>query len=154
MKSVLMAVDDNKSSLAAVEAYHRLFSANPPDKVVLLYVEKIEGLSLMDEMLGSAEMDTLKEELQGTAYQKHLDEKARKIIDYFRSALEENGVRDIKTVIREGHPSEEILGVAREEEADLIIVGSKSSRKHSILMGSVSREVANRAGASVLLARG
>jgi len=154
MRNILIAVDDNKSSLAAIDTYHQLFSQNPPGKIVLLYVEKIEGRSLMDEMLGPGEMKTLKEELKGTVYQKHLDEKAGKVIDYFRSALEEKGIGDIKTVIREGHPSEEILEAAREEEADLIIVGSKNSRKHSFLMGSVSREVANRAGASVLLARG
>ncbi len=153
MKNILIAVDDNKSSLAAIDTYHRLFSQNPPGKVVLLYVEKIEGRSLMDEMLGPAEMKTLKEELRGTGYQKHLDERAQKVVDYFRSALEDKGVRNIESVIWEGHPSEEILQVARDEEADLIIVGSKSSRKHSILMGSVSREVANRAGMSVLLAR-
>ena len=153
MKNVLIAVDDNKSSLAAVETYHRLFAGNRPDKVVLLFVEKIEGRSLMDEMLGPAEMKTLKEELRGTSYQKHLDEKARKVLEYFSAALKEKGVTDLKTLIREGHPSEEILQVAREEEADLIILGSKSSRRKSLLMGSVSREVANRAHRTVLIAR-
>ena len=153
MKSVLIAVDDSKSSMAAIDKCHEVFSVSAPEKVVLLYVEKIEGRSLMDEMLGPAEMQTLKEELEGTAYQRHLDEKARKVIDYFSKALEEKGLENIKAVIREGHPSEEILQAAREEEADLIIVGSKSKRKHSILMGSVSREVADRAETSVLIAR-
>jgi len=153
MKKVLLAVDDTKGSLTVVDRYHEVFEDNHPESVVLLYVEKIEGRSLMDEMLGSAEMETLKEELKGTRYQRRLDEKAHAVIDYFRRALEEKGGRDIKTVIREGHPAEEILRAAVEEGADLIVVGSKSSQKRSVLMGSVSREVANRAGISVLVAR-
>ncbi len=153
MKNVLIAVDDSRNTLAAIDKFHDLFSQNRPGKVVLLYVEKIEGRSLMDEMLGSAEMETLKEELKGTGYQKHLDEKAQKVIAFFRKALEKNGSQEVETVIREGHPSEEILKVAEEKKADLIIIGSKGRRRHSLLMGSVSREVANRAGTSVLLAR-
>jgi len=153
MKNVLIAVDDSRNTLAVIDKYHELFSQSPPEKVVLLYVEKIEGRSLMDEMLGPAEMETLKEELQGTGYQKRLDEKAQKVVAYFRKALEEKGLHDVETVIREGHPSEEILRVAEERKADLIIVGSKGRRKHSLLMGSVSREVANGADTSVLLAR-
>jgi nucleotide-binding universal stress UspA family protein len=153
MKKVLLAVDDTKGSLTVVDRYYDVFADNHPESVVLLYVEKIEGRSLMDEMLGAAEMETLKEELQGTRYQQRLDEKAQAVIDYFRTSLEEKGVRDIKAVIREGHPAEEIVRAADEEGADLIVVGSKSSRKHSVLMGSVSREVINRAGMSVLVAR-
>jgi nucleotide-binding universal stress UspA family protein len=153
MKNVLIAVDDSRNTLAVIDKFHDLFSRNRPGKVVLLYVEKIEGRSLMDEMLGSAEIETLKEELKGTSYQKHLDEKAQKVIAFFRKALEKNGSQEVETVIREGHPSEEILKVAEEKKADLIIIGSKGRRRHSLLMGSVSREVANRAGTSVLLAR-
>lgn len=153
MKNVLIAVDDSKSSLAVIEKYKELFGQSPPEKVLLLYVEKIEGRSLVDEMLGPAEMETLKEELKGTKYQRHLDEKAEKVVAYFKKALAGGGSPDVEPIVREGHPSEEILKVAVEKEADLIIVGSKGRRAHSLLMGSVSREVANRAGTSVLLAR-
>lgn len=153
MKKVLIAVDDSKSSLTVIEKYSELFSGNHPEKVLLLYVEKIEGRSLMDEMLGPAEMETLKEELKGTSYQQRLDEKAGKVIAFFQKALEKAGAPNIETVIREGHPSEEILQVAEEKGANLIIIGSKGRRAHSLLMGSVSREVANRASTSVLLAR-
>ena len=153
MKNVLIAVDDSRSTLAVIDKFHDLFAESRPEKVVLLYVEKIEGRSLMDEMLGQAEMETLKEELQGTAYQKHLDEKAQKVIAFFREALEKKGSHKVETVIREGHPSEEILKVAEETKADLIIIGSKGRHRRSLMMGSVSREVANKASTSVLLAR-
>jgi hypothetical protein len=69
MKKILVAVDDSKGSENAVSALTDLYSCSRPETVVLLYVEKIEGRSLMDEMLGKAEMSTLKEELKGTEHQ-------------------------------------------------------------------------------------
>jgi len=153
MKKVLLAVDDSKGSATVIERYQEVFADNHPESVVLLYVEKIEGRSLMDEMLGEAEMETLKEELKGTRYQERLDRKAKAVIEYFRASLEEKGLTGVKTLVREGHPAEEIIRAAEEEGADLIMVGSKATRRNSVLMGSVSREVANRAGMSVLVAR-
>ncbi len=152
MKKVLIPVDDSKGSLTSLKVFQELFSDNTAS-VVLLYVEKMEGRSLMDDMLGKAELSTLKEALKGTDYQKMLDEKAGKIIGFYKTALEKQGVTDIKTVIKEGHPAEEILQTAKDEEARLIIVGSRSDRMHSFFMGSVSREVANRSDIPVVIAR-
>lgn len=107
----------------------------------------------MDDMLGEAELSTLKEELKGTRYQAMLDAKAKKILEYCRRKLEEGGTANVETVIREGHPAEEILQVAKDEDVRLIIVGARSKRAHGFLMGSVSREVANGAAGPVLIAR-
>lgn len=153
MKKILIAIDDSKGSRRAVDTFAELFTHCRPEEVVLLYVEKIEGRSLMDEMLGQAELSTLKEELKGTRYQKLLDERAGKVTGYFRKVLEGKGVTGIRTVVREGHPADEILDAAKEEDADLIVVGSRAGRLHTLLMGSVSREVANRADRPVLIAR-
>jgi nucleotide-binding universal stress UspA family protein len=154
MKKVLLAVDDTKGSIRAAEVLVSLFPSMGPETVVLLYVEKMEGRSLMDEMLLSeSEMKTLKESLQGTAYQEMLDKKAERIIDYFKRQLEEQGMSGIKTIIKEGHPADEILSTAKEEDVELIIVGSRRKRLHNLFMGSVSREVSNRAEIPVLVAK-
>lgn len=153
MKKILIAVDDSKGSNAIIETFAPLFSCSRPETVVLLYVEKIEGRSLMDEMLGIAEMSTLKEQLQGTEYQDALDKKANAILNYYKKSLEDKGVTGIKTVIKVGHPADEILQTAKEEGVEMIIIGSRGKRLHTLLMGSVSREVANRAEIPVLIAR-
>jgi len=153
MKTILIAVDDSKGAKATIDTFIELFSCTRPEKVVLLYVEKIEGKSLMDEMLGMAELATLKEQLQGTVYQDALDKKARAVLEHYKKALIIKGVMGIKTVVKEGHPSDEILETAKDEGADMIIVGSKGKRLHTFMMGSVSREVANRAEVPVLIAR-
>ncbi|MEJ2314283.1 MAG: universal stress protein [Nitrospirota bacterium] len=153
MKKVLVAVDDSKGSMKAIDAFVDVFSCNPPEEVVLFHTQKIEGRSLMDEMLGKAEMSTLKEELKGTDYQKELDRRTQAILDHFRKSLEDRGIKGIKSVVKEGHPAEEILNTAKEEGAGMIIVGSRGKRLHTLLMGSVSREVANRADVPVMLAK-
>jgi len=153
MKKVLIAVDDSKGSQAPIDVFVGLFSCTRPETVVLLYVEKIEGKSLMDEMLGMAELSTLKEQLQGTAYQDALDKKARTVLEHFKQELSRKGVTGIKTVVKQGHPADEVLATANEEGAEMIIVGSRGKRLHTFMMGSVSREIANRAEVPVLIAR-
>ncbi len=154
MKKILVAVDDTKSSLRSVEFMAKLFPYTRPETVLLLYVEKIMGRSLMDDVLMSdSEIEALKDSLKGTEYQEMLDRKAKKIIDYFKKALEKQGVTGVKPIIKEGHPAEEILKTAQDEGAEMIVIGSRGKRLHNLFMGSVSREVANRADVFVLIAR-
>ena len=153
MKNVLIAVDDSKASKRTAQAFLDLYSCSRPEKVVLLFVEKIEGRSLMDEMLGEAELGTLKEALKGTEYQEKLDKRAQTVLSFYGSILEDNGIEGVKKVLKEGHPADEILNAAKEEGSDLIIVGSRGSRVQNLMMGSVSREVANRAEMPVLIAK-
>ncbi|MDP2157231.1 MAG: universal stress protein [Nitrospirota bacterium] len=153
MKKVLIAIDDSKGSEAADSTFIDLFSSDRSVTALLVYIQKIEGRSFMDDMLGEAELSTLKEMLKGTEYKKLLDKKAEKVISYHREILKKSGVTEIKTLIRDGHPADEILNTAKEEGADMIIIGSRGTRMHNLLMGSVSREVAGRADIPVLLAK-
>lgn len=153
MKKVLFAVDDTKGSKAAVDGFSRVCKSIAPETVLVLYVEKFEGRSLMDEMLGDAEMSTLKEVLEGTEYKAKLDEKAEKILNFYKKAFESSGVSGVKTIMKEGHPAEEILKTASEEEVDMIVVGSRGKRTSRRFMGSVSREVLNHAEVPVLLVK-
>ncbi len=154
MQTILVAVDDTKSSLRTIEFMAKLFPCTRPETVLLLYVEKLMGRSLMDDVLMSdSEIETLKESLKGTEHQEKLDAKAKKILDYFKKALEEQMVTGVKPVIKQGHPAEEILKLAQEACAEMIVIGSRGKRLHNLFMGSVSREVANRADVSVLIAR-
>jgi nucleotide-binding universal stress UspA family protein len=153
MKKVLIAVDDTKGSKAAVLTCSNTCKCIRPDTVLLLYVERFEGRSLMDASLGVAEMSTLKEVLEGTEYKEKLDAKAEAILDFYKKNLEENGVTGIKPIVKYGHPADEILETAKQEGADLIIVGSRGKRTSHLFMGSVSREVANNAEVPVLLVK-
>ena len=152
MKKILIAVDDTKGTKNAFDMCIHVCSCIRPETALLVYVEKLEGRSLMDDQLLSvSEMKTLKEVLEGTEYQEALDKRAQKILDHYKKALEDRGVTGVKTILRKGHPAEEILATAKEENVDMIIIGSRGKRATHLFMGSVSREVANGAAVPVLL---
>jgi nucleotide-binding universal stress UspA family protein len=152
MKRILIAVDDTKGTKNAFTMCTHVCSCIRPEAVLLVYVEKLEGRSLMDDQLLSvSEMKTLKEVLEGTEYQEALDKKAKAILDYYKKALEDGGITGVKQIVRKGHPAEEILATAKEESADMIVIGSRGKRTARLFMGSVSREVANSATVPVLL---
>ena len=159
MNTILLAVDDTKGSLQVVETLKNLRGDCSerdcmPETIILLYVQKPEGRSVMgDLLLSTSEMETLKESLQGTEHQAQLDQKAEKVLNYFKDLLEKQGFSGIKPLSLQGHPAEEILKTAKEEKAEMIVMGSRGKRLHNLWMGSISREVANNAEMAVLIAK-
>jgi nucleotide-binding universal stress UspA family protein len=153
MKKVLIAVDDTKGTRNSFNMCSVMCSCMNPDSIVLVFVEKFEGRSLIDDMLGDTEISTLKEVLAGTEYKEALDKKANDILNHYKGELEAKGLKGVKTVIREGHPADEILKAAEEEGVDMIIVGSRGKRTSHLFMGSVSREVVNRSDIPVLVVK-
>ena len=153
MKNILLAVDDTKGSKEAVSSFARACKCINPDRLILLHVEKLEGRSLIDGMLGDPEMATLKETLEGTDYKEALDRRAKRILDYYSKAMSENDVQGVETMVRVGHPADEIMQAAAEEGVDMIIIGSRGKRTSHLFMGSVSREVADRSEIPVLLVK-
>lgn len=153
MKKILLAVDDTKGAHSAFSFCSDICPGLHPEGVVLLFVERFEGKSLIAEMLGDAEASTLRDALQGSEYKATLDRKASAILDHYRKALEEKGLTGIKTIVKFGHPADEILNTAREENAGMIVIGSRGRRTSHLFMGSISREVANRSEVPVLLVK-
>ena len=153
MKKILIAVDDTKGSKKTFSISERLCKSLNPESIILVYVERYEGRSLMDEMLGDAEMSTLKEMLEGTEYKEALDNKANEILDFYKNELESHGLKGVKTIIKGGHPVDEILKAAEEEGADMIVIGSTGHRPSDVLIGSVSREIVYKSDIPVLVAK-
>lgn len=153
MNKVLIAVDETKGSRKAFTTCVNFCACMRPKTISLVYVEKFEGKSLIDEMLGDTEMMTLQSVLRGTEYQAALDRKARTVLQYYKKLLNDKGLARIRTLVKKGHPAEEILKAAKAEKSDLIIIGSRGKRTSRLFMGSVSREVANRSEVPVLLVK-
>ena len=148
---VLIAVDGTRSSRAVLSTYSHLLRL--PDEVVLLHVQRLEGESVMIDMLGEPELATLKSSLAGTEHQRILDGRAAKIVDHYRSKLAAPATT-VRAVVRAGRPADEILAVAAEEGVDLVILGaSGKNRLDRLITGSVAGEVERLASVPVLRAR-
>jgi nucleotide-binding universal stress UspA family protein len=152
MEKILVAVDNTKGSKYVLSVFNNLVM--PPEEVILLHVERLEGRSLMIDMLGEAELSTLREDLKDTEHKKALDRKAEKILGYCRRKLEDSGLTSVKTLIRDGIPAEEILKVAKKENVELIILGcSEGKGLNRFISGSVARDVEKKAKVPVLVAK-
>ncbi len=151
VEKVLIAVDESKGSRAALSAFQYLI--RKPRTVVLVTVQRLLGDSLVIDMLGEAELQTLRESLKDTEHKEALDSRAQQILDRYAGELRIDGVT-VKKVVRDGPPAEEILKIAREEGVDLIIIGHSCKNFFSrLLKGSVSREIRKNGRIPFLVAR-
>jgi len=150
MEKVLIAVDDTKGSKNVLDVFSNL--VKPPKEVLILHVQKLEGKSLMIDMLSDHELATLKESLEGTEYKEKLDRKTETILNYYRKEFESTGLVSVRTIKREGIPSDEILKVAEEESVDLIVVGGNGKRGlNRLITGCVSKHVERNASVPVIV---
>lgn len=154
MKNILLAVDNTKGSKRAVETVTGWTKPFQPESILLLHVQKLYGLSVIGEGLESdQDIEETVTALKDSDKMEQLNSASAKIISYYTHMLEQAGFGNIKSLIKKGHPSEQIIATAKEENVDLIVVGSRGARLHTLLLGSVSREVSNTADISVLVAR-
>ena len=152
MKKILIAADDTKGSLGVLEVFRN--QLRPPEEVILVHVQRILGRSVMGNMLGEAEMSTLKEAVKETEFQEELDRKAEKVLSYYKKELENGGLSKIRTVIRAGNVTEEILKVAEEEQVDLMIMGCNGkSGMDRLITGCATRDVERRTNVPVMVAK-
>jgi nucleotide-binding universal stress UspA family protein len=88
-----------------------------------------------------------------TAISVNLSEGADQVLARAAARAHEKGVRP-ETYARENDPAEAILEVARAQNADLIVVGSRGlSGLQRFLLGSVSAKVSEHAQCSVMIVR-
>jgi len=152
MRKILIAVDDTKGSRNVLSVFHNFVQL--PVEVILLHVERLEGRSMMIDMLGDPEMATLKDMLHGTEYKEALDRRSEKILAFYEKELTNDGQVTIRTMRREGVPSEEILKVSAEVGAELIILGQSGKIGFDrFITGQVAKYVESKATVPVLVAR-
>ena len=153
MKKVLVAAGETKGSLAVLDVFRN--QVRPPEEVILVHVQQPLGKSLMGQMIGEAEMSTLKDVIKDTEFQEELDKKSQRILSYYEEELKNDGLFKIKTIVRTGNVHEEILKVAEEEQADMMILGcSGKSGFDKLISGCATKDVERNASIPVVVAKG
>jgi nucleotide-binding universal stress UspA family protein len=137
---ILMAVEGTAGSTSVLSVYRTM--AREPDSVILVYVQRPGGKSMTTG------------ELRESEHKDALNRKAEKILDFCKQEIENIGPVNVKALVRDGVPSEEILKTAREEAVDLIIMGrSNKSAFRRLVAGCVTKEVERAATVPVLVAK-
>jgi nucleotide-binding universal stress UspA family protein len=86
--------------------------------------------------------------------QEELDEEARRLLDAQVKQIEADGSTVAQTHLRVGRPDEQIVALAEEIGAGLIVMGSRGlGGLRRLLMGSVSDSVVRHAHCPVLIVR-
>jgi len=152
MNKVLISADNMKGANEILSSMNHVVTS--PDSIILLHVQQLVGNSVMTAMMSDSEIETLKESVEGTEHKELLDRRAEKVLMHYKKALEDRGMANIKSVVRAGHPADEILKVAEEENVDLIIVGcSGKSRLKKFATGCASRDVEKNSNIRVLITK-
>ncbi len=120
MGKVLMAVDHTAGSRAALTVYKSLLPL--PECVVLVHVRQPGRTPAISDMSGGTSK-VPQESQRDRARAAVPDRNAEKIVGFYKQEIEKIGPVRVKALVRDGFPGDEILKVAEEEKADLIIMG-------------------------------
>ena len=141
---VLVATDGSEYARKGVEYAANLVAKN--GKLVLLHVVPHDPRIPQDAICFSdceARDRKFLEELK-EAGKKMLEEEAKRLKNGF----------DVETIVEIGDPSEEIVRIAKEINADMIVMGVRGvSKWRKIFLGSVSEEVLEKTDIPVFIVR-
>lgn len=137
-KKILVPVDGSQHSKLAKRKAMGIAAAMGADIVLMHATGRIPSL------IGGAAREELMEELL---------KDADNVLQPYRKVLDEKGVNYVERVVT-GEAGDMICQVAKEEECDLIVMGSRGlSDMEGILVGSVTHRVLSCCTLPVLVAR-
>lgn len=141
-RTVLVGTDGSASSMAAVERAAHLALDAGAELVVGSAYRPMDGRDLREAS----------EQLGREAYKVAGAAPAESALAEAEGKARATGLEKVRTVAREGSPNEVLLDLARENEADLVVVGNRGLNSLSgRLLGSVPSEVTHRATCDVLV---
>lgn len=138
-KVVLVPVDQSERARRAFDYAVRLAKTIASEIIILSVLEDIPASPGSYISIGELE-NTIKEDLG-------------RYVSELANSADSNGVKS-KALIRKGHPVKVILDVARSENADLIVMGSRGLGEFKeMLLGSVSHGVIGHSTVPVLIVK-
>lgn len=79
---------------------------------------------------------------------------ANQVLSDASSRAEKNGVEQVRTHVGKGDPAGAIISHVKRRKNDLVVLGTRGlSKAHGILLGSVSRKVADLCKVNCLIVR-
>jgi nucleotide-binding universal stress UspA family protein len=145
ISKVLVAMDGSETSLKAYQ--YASFLAKQCDAALLIVniFDTFERIS--SKIKQELEIGKQIEAEGGTAV-------TLQILDDYKSQAKDSGIKDVKTVRREGNAAAEILLIADEEKVDTIVIGSTGiNTVKEFLLGGVSHKVIHHSKCPVTVVR-
>ena len=144
--SILVATD---ASPAANRAVALAIEIAVKHEAALDIVYVVRDLQLPDKLRGMAEVENM-----AGARGEVLMFVAEQILGDARERARAGGVGEVHTHVGRGDPAGAIIAQAKRRRSDLIVLGTRGlSKTKGLLLGSVSRKVANLCNRNCLIAR-
>ncbi len=141
---VLVCTDGSKQSRFAVEQAALIAEGPNFDEVVVIHVD--EGEPRYTALPWGEGYVPSEQEMEN--YRKMLEERKEERKNFLleaRQVFEEKGIR-ARTILKDGHPAQTIVGVAEEEGFGMIVIGSRGyGGLKRLFLGSVSNAVVQEA---------
>ncbi|CAI9740178.1 stress A [Octopus vulgaris] len=145
-RNVILAMDGSEHSNFALEFYKRNIY-HPRDKVIAVHVPEYHKLQNSPSVI-TADADNLSEVF------KEESGRIQKNVDTIKKRLDDAGLPDAEVKIIAGKPGEAIVHASQEEQAHLIVTGTRGlGTIRRTLVGSVSDYVLHHANVPVLICR-
>lgn len=142
---ILVPIDGSTHSKKALE-----FAAD----LALRYTAKLCILHVLHNSPGSDTISLGAASVTIEASQENLDKSARELMEMAKKVATDMGCNDVETTTRGGHPTRQIIRCAKKKGIDVIVLGSRGlSDIKGLLLGSVSHQVNNLAGCTVITVR-
>lgn len=174
MRHILVPVDGSDHARKALDVAATLAKANdgsltilhvesdtPPSSEELELVETEYANTLMQRLAWSQPPGQNPSEFARAAMLQHAKTQSavrsilsEQLISRSERQAKDRGLMNVRTLFKTGDPAHEILHAVGEEKLDAIVMGTRGMGKlGGLVMGSVSRTVANRAECDVVLVK-
>lgn len=146
IKKILVATDASAASNRAVSMAAYIAACHEADLLILHVIRDMQLPTLLKKAPELEEFANKREDI--------LREVAETILEEAEARAKKGGAKKIQTAIGSGDPASSVIGFAKRRNIDTIVVGTRGLGKvREILMGSVSRKLANSAEANCLIVR-
>ncbi len=146
LRCLMVCVDGSESSWGAVDFTRALCRSFGAERLIAVHV--IPTAAVLGGFMVDEDVDMVQ-----ARFLEALEEQGKEIVSQLEEKLTEIRA-EVEVVVRNGNPPSEIVSLARDRDADLIIMGNRGlTGIASVLLGSVGEKVVRNAPCSVMIHR-
>ncbi len=146
IKKILVATDASVASNRAVSMAAYLATCHDAELLILHVIRDMQVPAPMKKVPELEEFANTRENI--------LRQVAETILHEAEVRAKKGGAKKVQTAIGSGDPASSVIGFARRRNIDTIVIGTRGLGKvKEVLMGSVSRKIANNAEANCFIVR-
>ena len=146
IKKILVAADASTAANRAVVMAAYLASKHDAELLILHVIRDMQLPAVMKKAPELEQFNHTREDI--------LRQVADTILTEASDLAKKEGVKKIQTAIGSGDPASSVVGFAKRRGIDTIVVGTRGLGKmKGLLMGSVSRKIADNAEANCIIVR-